>query len=82
MAIKDGALLHGSHSPTAQTVGNKLFGVSGAMIYRVTLRHGGGGMGQVDLMADSGDDAAEKALKGNMGAKVTHIEPAPQYQAA
>jgi hypothetical protein len=64
-------------SDTAATIGKPLYGPSGAMSYRVTVV---GGMGHVfaDIVAASGDDAAEIAHKRYPGNKVTHIEPTPQ----
>ena len=78
---KDGVLQHQEHSPTAATVGNPLFGPSGPMIYRVTISNGTV-MTPVDVEADGGDDAAEKVLKMHIGARVAHVEPAPQKRAA
>ena len=64
-------------SETAATVGKKLYGASGAMSYRVTIMTGAG-MVQPDIVADTGDEAAETALKRFMGGKVVHVEPTPQ----
>lgn len=64
-------------SATAATVGNALYGVSGAMSYRVTV-NGGMGLAFPDIVAASGDEAAEIAHKRFPGSKVTHIEPTPQ----
>lgn len=63
------------HSPTAATVGNELYGPSGAMLYRV--RMAGSAVGFVDVKAATGDAAAAEALT-RYGGKVVHVEPAPQ----
>lgn len=68
---------HTENSPTAATVGNKLFGESGPMIYRVTVQ-GGMGLASADFKAATGDDAASAALAKFPGAKVAHVAPAPQ----
>ena len=64
-------------SPTAASAHNRMYAPSGEQLMRVTLTTGGG-LTFVDVMAASGDDAAEKAHAKFMGGKVTHIEPAPQ----
>ena len=68
-------------SDTAATVGNKLYGESGVMTYRVTVQHGAG-LSAVDVDAATGDEAAATALGKFLGGKVLHVEPAPQKQAA
>ena len=78
--LKEGALLHTVHSPTAATVGNRLFGDSGAMLYRVTVQTGGG-LQEVDVTAATGDKAAEAALAKCVGGKVLVVQPAPQEAA-
>ncbi len=67
------------HSETAATVGNELYGPSGAMVYRVTMA--GSGVSFIDVEALTGDKAAEVALSRH-GGKVVHVEPAPQKVAA
>lgn len=78
--LKAGALTHLDNSPTAATVGNKLFGDSGVMTYRVIVKSGDSYI-PVDVDAATGDDAAAKALAKTHGGKVTLVEPAPQVEA-
>ena len=68
---------HTIDSPTAASIGNKLFGDSGPMIYRVTVQ-GGMGMTFTDVKAATGDEAASAAIAKFPGAKVAHVVPAPQ----
>ena len=78
--LKEGSLLHTTHSPTAATVGNRLYGDSGVMLYRVVVQTGGG-IQSVDVDATTGDKAAEAALAKCMGGKVLTVQPAPQVKA-
>ncbi len=75
---KQGALLHADHSPTASTVGNKLFGPSGVITYRVTMQTAMGGAVAVDVDAATGDEAAIAAHAKYPGGKVMLVEPAPK----
>lgn len=77
MKQQEGVLSHSTLSPTAATVGNRLFGESGVMTYRVTIKNGDLFI-PVDVDAATGDDAAAKAIAKAGGGKVTHVEPAPQ----
>lgn len=62
-------------SPTAQTVGSKrLYGNSGVMKYRVVLANGSA-RSAVVVEAATGDEAAEKALRGHVGQKVAYVGP-------
>jgi hypothetical protein len=69
--------LHQETSPTAATVGNKLFPESGEQTYRVLTT-----AGTCDVRATTGDEAAAAALVRFPGAKVGHVAPAPQQKAA
>ena len=64
-------------SPTAASAHNRLYQPSGEMLMRVTMTTGAG-LAFVDVMASSGDEAAEKAHAKFMGGKVTQVVPAPQ----
>lgn len=75
--LNEGKLLHKEASPTAQTVGNKLFGDSGVMTYRVMLQTAAGGVTRCDVDASTGDHAAELALQEFFGSRVMSINPAP-----
>lgn len=72
---------HRENSPTAASIGNRLFGSSGRMPYRVTIA-GPMGMTAEDFDAETGDDAASLALTKYVGAKVAKVEPAPRLQEA
>ena len=74
---KEGMLVDQGYSATAATVGNALYPTSGEQLYRVMTN-----MGTVDVLASTGDEAADKALAQRPGAKVGHIAPAPQTKAA
>lgn len=76
--MSEGRLEHKEASPTAASVGNRLYGVSGVIPYRVTVQSAMGAMTFVDVDAATGDGAAEAALANHMGAKVLHVEPAPR----
>lgn len=76
-----GVLTNQGVSETAATVGNRLFGDSGAMDYTVTLMTPMGGLMRAVVNAATGDEAAMKGLDQFPGAKVTHIEPAPKKAA-
>ena len=78
---KEGALLHKENSPTAASVGNKLFPDSGVQTYRAVMQTAMGGVVHVDVEAATGDEAAEKALREVPGGKVSNISPAPQKKA-
>lgn len=73
--------LHTVASPTASTVGSEVqYPASGKQVYRVRL-HGAGGVPFKDVLAATGDEAADMARVGfDDTVKVTHIEPAPQSQ--
>lgn len=73
---KDSFLPHTSVSETAATAGDDRYKPTGGMTYRVTVTTAAG-LAQVDVEAESGDDAAEAAHRQFLGGKVTHIEPAP-----
>ncbi len=62
-------------SPTAASIVNRLYGVSGEQPHRVVLG-GGNGVFAVVVNATTGDEAATEALKGRMGMKVLHVGPA------
>jgi hypothetical protein len=76
--MKEGQLTHTETSPTAATVGNRLYGPSGVMSYRVRLQSGAGGIVDVDVDAATGDEAANLALEQFIGGKVMQVSPAPQ----
>ena len=78
---KEGVLTHREDSPTAASISRRLYGPSGVIPYRVTIA-GGMGMMAEDFEAATGDDAAASALAKYPGAKVAHVAPAPQKQAA
>lgn len=63
-------------SPTAASAHNRIFGKSGAMNYRVVLGQGGGALTSCVVNAETGDDAADKALAKYPGWKVTNVAPA------
>lgn len=46
--------------------------------YRVTVQAGNGRAAFTDVIAKTGDEAAEKALVEFPGGKVAHVEPTPQ----
>lgn len=46
--------------------------------YRVTVKAATGRAAFTDVIASTGDEAAEKALKEFPGALVGHVEPTPQ----
>ncbi len=75
---KEGVLTHRENSPTAANASNRLFGVSGRMLYRVQLQTSTGQVIANDVMASTGDEAAELGVADYLGAKVMHIAPAPQ----
>lgn len=75
---KEGALPAQPVSETAATVGNRLYGPSGVMLYRVMVQTAMGTLVPIDVDAATGDEAAELALKQAPGAKVTNISPAPR----
>lgn len=75
---KEGMLPAQPVSETAATVGNKLYGDSGPMLYRAMIQTAMGGLIPVDVEASTGDQAAELALKQIPGGKVTNIAPAPK----
>ena len=68
---------HQERSETAATVGDAKFPNGGEQLYRVTVANGAA-LSFVDVRASGGDDAAAKALNGQPGLKVAHVEPAPQ----
>lgn len=72
----------GKISPTAASASNRMFGDSGVQTYRVQMQTAIGAAAFVDVDAETGDKAAELALAKFPGAKVLHIEPAPQQVAA
>ena len=74
-AAREGVLHHTKISPTAATVGNRLYGPSGVMKYLVILSAGGAKSSTI-VEAATGDDAAEKALQANPGKKVAYVGPA------
>lgn len=73
----EGKLLHKERSPTAASVGNRLFPDSGPMLYRVTVATGLG-LIPVDVTAATGDSAAEQVLAKHPGCKVASVVPAPE----
>lgn len=79
--VKEGNLHVAEISPTAATVGNPLYGPSGSMTYRVLLQTAMGGLVPIDVDAETGDEAATKALAQMPGSKVTNVNPAPQKKA-
>ena len=72
---------HDKISETAASAHNPLFPSSGVMLYRVTVANGAA-LTTVDVEAATGDEAAAKAIAGQPGLKVAHVEPAPQKRAA
>lgn len=62
-------------SKTASSIANRLFGPSGEMDYRVDLASGGARKVTV-VRADTGDSAADQALRKNPGWKVAYVGPA------
>jgi hypothetical protein len=79
---KEGTLKHQENSPTASTVGNKLFGPSGEQTYRVQMVSVAGMSASVDVQAATGDEAAEKGLAQLPGGKVVHVSPSPEQKKA
>lgn len=79
--VKEGLLHSDEVSPTAQTVGRKLFEDSGVIPYRVTIAAPSGAQSFVTVDAATGDEAAEKALSTHPGCKVAYVGPAPQKAA-
>lgn len=65
-----------TESPTAANAHNRLFPKSGAMDYRVVLGQSGGAMTGAVVNAETGDEAAEKALARHPGWKVVNVAPA------
>lgn len=63
-------------SETAANATKRLFPKSGAMDYRVVLGQSGGALTQTVVNAETGDEAAEKALAKFPGWKVTNVAPA------
>lgn len=63
-------------SPTAANAWDRKFGPSGEQTYRCALENAM--VPSVDVQAATGDEAATAALSRYPGAKVVHIEPAPQ----
>lgn len=63
-------------SPTAANAHNRLYPKSGAQVYRVVLGQSGGGMMATNVNAETGDEAAEAALRKHPGWKVAHVAPA------
>ncbi len=78
---KEGILTHDAVSPTAATVGNRLFEDSGPMKYRVMVATGMGFI-PFDVVAKTGDDAAAAALAKYPGTKVASVNPAPAGETA
>ena len=74
--LVEGKLVHDETSPTAATVGKRLYGPSGAMDYRVILATAGGAKQAATVNAATGDDAAAKALEKFPGWKVALVTPA------
>jgi hypothetical protein len=75
---KEGLLHVDEVSPTAQTVGNKLFPDGGVQTYRVQMQSATGAQVMIDVDAATGDEAAAKALVEYPGGKVAYVGPAPQ----
>jgi hypothetical protein len=63
-------------SPTAASASNRLYGKSGAIRYRVTLGQSGGALTAAVVTAETGDEAAEQALRRNPGWKCINVTPA------
>lgn len=63
-------------SETAQTVGKKLFGESGAQDHLVILATQGGAQKHVRIEATTGDEAAAKVLAVNPGWRCAFVGPA------
>lgn len=63
-------------SSTAASVGNRLYGPSGAIKYLVILAGSGGGQQGCVVTAATGDDAAAEALHKHPGYKVAYVGPA------
>lgn len=63
-------------SETAANRHKPLYGKSGAMDYRVTVGQTGGAMNACVVNAESGDEAAEMALRKFPGWKVVNVTPA------
>jgi len=72
---------HRETSPTAANAFDRKFPPSGKMAYEVLIATGMGLM-PYEVEAHTGDEAAELALQKFPGAKVAHVEPAPQKAAA
>lgn len=75
---EDGHLRCNERSETAATVGNKLYGPSGAMDYRVVLAQSGGARTSTTINAATGDEAAEQALQKYPGWKVAYVGPSTE----
>jgi hypothetical protein len=71
-------LLHQEASPTAANAHDRKFPDGGVQPYRVLLAPGGGGaVGRASTVdAETGDEAANKALARNPGWKVAYVGPA------
>lgn len=65
-----------AESPTAANATKRLYSKSGAINYRVVLGLSGGGMTNTVVNAETGDDAAEGALRKFPGYKVINVTPA------
>lgn len=63
-------------SDTAANAHKRLFGKSGAINYRVVLGQSGGAMTHTAITAETGDDAADGALRKFPGWKVINVTPA------
>ena len=63
-------------SETAANATNRLYSKSGAIDYRVTVGQTGGALNGCVVKAETGDDAAEKALAKFPGWKVINVTPA------
>lgn len=63
-------------SETAASASKRLYAKSGAMPYRVTMGQSGGAMLATVVTAETGDEAAEKALAKHPGWKCINVTPA------
>lgn len=63
-------------SPTAASISNRLYGVSGVIPYRVILAQSGGAQTSTVIESATGDGAAELALQKYPGWKVANVSPA------
>ncbi len=68
---------HRENSPTAANATDKKFGPSGAMAFEVMVATG---MGLIphEVVASTGDEAAELTLARFPGARVASVNPAPK----